>query len=784
MAKSQVEGITIEFEGNTIKFDESVDGIKKALNILKKEKTVLDKEFKKTKDIETLSKSLDNLKRQQELAERSAEMLAEKVSELANAGKTGTKEFTAFQSKWAQMRLQATTLGQKIDDLSEKLAKLREGEEPIQRLADKFEDLGNKAGNVGTNIRNIANTFEPISNNAQKVLKSSISNIIDFESSFANVKKTIDETDATSYEDLALAIRQVATEIPTTASEFAEIAAMAGQMGVSADEVVKFSKAMVDLGNSTNINALEASETIAQLYNVMGKGGDFSDIEAFSSAIVELGNNTATTEKDIVEMASNIGAASTRVGMTESEILGLAATLSSLGLDKGGASAISRVMTKIDMAVATNSSSLETWAETADMTVKDFSRLWEEDATKGLGKFIQGLANAKGEGENLNRLLDDLGIVELRQIDTVSRLTNANEQLAIYTEMSNNAFSESVALSEEANKRYETTESRIQVVKNKITEFSLVLGEELSPTIDKVVEIFDTLTERLKNLTDNERNIIINTMAFIAILSPLLMILANVIIRFSNLSTAIGGLLRNEKIVAFLGKITANGTSLFKVLGSLFKVIKSFINPLNAIIAIIAIAYATNDNFRDSINSLASTLWEMLAPVLAKAWELFKELWGIIENVWGIVVELIEVISDLFVVFKDSSAFDVVIMLFQFVLDIVYQVIEAIKLLIGWIKDMIGWVRSALDWLSNLFSKQDKAVNDMNDTINYRTGGKQAMIYSGGYGAMNSGGFASGGVTLNASFNVSSNNISRADVRSWASWLADDINNELGRRIK
>ena len=46
-----------------------------------------------------------------------------------------------------------------------------------------------------------------------------------------------------------------------------------------------------------------------------------------------------------------------------------------------------------------------------------------------------------------------------------------------------------------------------------------------------------------------------------------------------------------------------------------------------------------------------------------------------------------------------------------------------------------------------------------------------------------SGGFNSGGVTLNANFTVNSNNVTNADVRSWAMQMVDVINDELGRAI-
>lgn len=46
-----------------------------------------------------------------------------------------------------------------------------------------------------------------------------------------------------------------------------------------------------------------------------------------------------------------------------------------------------------------------------------------------------------------------------------------------------------------------------------------------------------------------------------------------------------------------------------------------------------------------------------------------------------------------------------------------------------------------------------------------------------------SGGYNSGGVTLNANFTVNSNNVTNADVRSWAMQMVDVINDELGRAI-
>ena len=201
----------------------------------------------------------------------------------------------------------------------------------------------------------VGEALKPLSDYAGKGLKTAANSAIDFESAFADVKKTVKTTED-EFTSIRAGLLDLSERVPTTASDLAKIAGLAGQMNVGADDIVWFTKKMVDFGNATNITAEEAVTDIAQIYNVIGKGGNFDTLDNLLSTIVELGNNTATTEKDIVQMFTNIAAGASRVGMTEAQMAALAATLSSLNLDKGGASAISKILTTIDKQVALRNS--------------------------------------------------------------------------------------------------------------------------------------------------------------------------------------------------------------------------------------------------------------------------------------------------------------------------------------------------------------------------------------------------------------------------------------------
>ena len=228
-----------------------------------------------------------------------------------------------------------------------------------------------------------------------------------------------------------------------------------------------FTETMVRLGDSTNIAAGDAATAIAQLYNVMGS--DINTVGQFGAALVALGNNAATSENDIMNMASRIASSGKQVGLTEQQVLALATSLASVGLEaEGGGSAISAVITEIDKSVALNSDSLKTWANVAGMSVKEFKQLWQNDAMTAIQAVTKGMGDAKAGGQNLNVILDNLGVTSLRQTDTMKRLSGASELMSNMVQISNEAWSENTALTNESVKRYQTTAARMQQLKNTV----------------------------------------------------------------------------------------------------------------------------------------------------------------------------------------------------------------------------------------------------------------------------------------------------------------------------
>lgn len=304
---------------------------------------------------------------------------------------------------------------------------------------------------------------------------------IGWESAWAGVRKTVDG----SPEELAALegqLRTLVRSLPATHQEIAAVAEAAGQLGVKRQDVASFTKTMIDLGETTNLSSDEAATSLAQLSNIMGIGA--GQASQLGSALVELGNNGASTERDIVSMGLRIAGAGRTVGLTAPQVLGMASALSSVGIEaEAGGTAISRVMLQIDKDVASGAGSLEGYARIAGTTADDFARKWKTAPAEAITAFVAGLGRMQAEGKNTTQALDDLGFSEVRVSDTLRRASLAGDLLTTSLQMGSKAFDENIALVDEANKRYETTEARLQVARNEINDAAIDIGGNLLPAL-------------------------------------------------------------------------------------------------------------------------------------------------------------------------------------------------------------------------------------------------------------------------------------------------------------
>ena len=325
---------------------------------------------------------------------------------------------------------------------------------------------------------------------------------IEYEQAFAGVKKTVDATEA-ELQELSQGIRDMAKEMPTSATEIAAVAEAAGQLGIQTGNILGFTETMVMLGDSTNMSADEAATSLARLANITGMPQ--SNFDRLGSTIVALGNNFATTEGEITAMGLRIAGAGSQVGMSEAQIMSFSAALSSVGIEaEAGGSSFSTLLSNMQLAVETGSESLQQFASVAGMSSSEFKKSFQSDAAGAIASFIKGLSESEKEGKSAIAVLDEMGITEIRMRDMLLRASGASDTFTEALEMGTEAWDENVALANEANQRYQTMGSRLAMLKNKANDLGITFYESVNTPMGEVVDAAGDALDNLSSAFESE----------------------------------------------------------------------------------------------------------------------------------------------------------------------------------------------------------------------------------------------------------------------------------------
>lgn len=239
----------------------------------------------------------------------------------------------------------------------------------------------------------------------------------------------------------------------------------------------------------------------------------------------ELSAKTGMTRRELELMSSNnskdFKALASSIGMTTSEMTGIMKA----------------------------SSNLENFGKIAGMSAQEFKKAFEEDAIGAIGKFVEGLGGAEAQGTSAIEMLDEMGIREVRLRDSLLRAGNASDLFKDAVSRSNKAFGENVALTDEANKRYETTESKLKMLKNEAVDAAIDLGGPFVDALRDGLEASKPLVKHLGNLAktfstlseDQQRNII-KWIGLVAAIGPVTRAFGPVITIVGKTKTSIGKL--------------------------------------------------------------------------------------------------------------------------------------------------------------------------------------------------------------------------------------------------
>ena len=445
------------------------------------------------KRLEMLRQQYDNIQREmEETGNESADMKNKLLAKQLQIDKTSaslekqTAKLNGMSSALEEAGINTDELAHSSEQLAGEIDALRKKEEAAAEKANTFGVRAETAFNavheaivaagVAAALKEIYEYFSDCSQAS-----------MDFESAITGVAKTTDLTDS-ELATMSDSIKALSTEIPATTEEIAAVAEAAGQLGIQKDALLDFTEIMTMLGTATNMTADEAATALARFANITGMATD--NYGRLGSVIVDLGNNFATTESEIVAMGTRLASAGKLAGLTEPEIMALAAAMSSVGIEaEAGGTAMTQTLNAIEKAVAKGGDDLAEFARIAGMSSEEFSSAWKTDAMSALTSFIGGLGKLDEQGESTVLVLEDLGLTGIRQSNMLKALGLAADQMTGAVNTANTAWQQNTALTNEANKRYATAQSRLTMMQNAYNNLKVAIGDAYTPALGKSYEM-------------------------------------------------------------------------------------------------------------------------------------------------------------------------------------------------------------------------------------------------------------------------------------------------------
>ena len=539
-------------KGKISTYQTGIQGLKKMIEQASKEQKNLTKKIEDTtkkyqdaeKKVEKLSdaykqakKQLEEVTKAQGEESQAAQEASEQLESAKKAYENAAKKADTYRNKLLQLESKHADLGQEIDGSKAKInefsteinqaqtkilglanemakaqSKLLTFGDAAQTVGQKWQDAGEKINRVGTGLTLGLTT--PIVAAGTYAVKSAM----DFESAWTGVTKTVDGTQQ-QLDELRQGIIDMSMELPSSTTEISAVAEAAGQLGIETPNILEFARTMIDLGNSTNLSAEEAATALARFANVTGMSQ--TEFGRLGAVIVDLGNNFATTEAEIVEMASRLSGAGTQIGMTEPQIMSFATALSSVGIEaEAGGTAFSTLMSKMQLAVEKGGESLDQFAEVAGMSADEFQKAFREDAADAIMAFIEGLSDCEEQGVSAIKVLSDMDITEVRMRDALLRAAGASDVFSEALDVGSQAWEDNIALTNEASKRYETTESKLAMAKNQLSDAARTIGEHLLPVVAGLAGDIAELAKAFSELSPETQKTIIKLAAMAAAIGP------------------------------------------------------------------------------------------------------------------------------------------------------------------------------------------------------------------------------------------------------------------------
>jgi uncharacterized membrane protein len=286
-------------------------------------------------------------------------------------------------------------------------------------------------------------------------------------------------------------------------------------------------------------------------------------------------------ESEIVEIGTSLAPLGNSIGLTEQQVLAFSTAIAaSGGKTEAASTAFQKTASSMKQAVISGGKELEKFAKITGQSADEFQQSFKKDASGAILDFLEGLGRIQKEGGSTASVLEDLGLADQRLQREFGKLTGNIDQARKAMGVSNDAFERNTALTEEAQKRYATFNSRVKILWNNLYDLGVQIGNALMPAVNSLIDGSKSLIGWFSDLSDNTKTWLAVTATIAAVIGPVIVAMGIFASSLSSIGTAmlflsstaipaVIGALESLYLVALLNPVVAAITAITAAVGLL-----------------------------------------------------------------------------------------------------------------------------------------------------------------------------------------------------------------------
>ena len=385
------------------------------------------------------------------------------------------------------------TMTEAISNARTQLAGINEEMAAQRGLLDSLSEWGNK----WLGVTEVVDNFVGMYSGLRSWMQQQVTAYAQLEEHMAGVVKY---TGMTREEVSGLNEELKRMDTRTSLEGLNDLAADAGRLGITArKDVMDFVEAanMINtaLGQDLGEGAVRNIGKLAELFGDSERMGLKQAMLATGSVINDLAQSSSANEGYIMDFTGRLAGMAKQAGMTQAEVMGLAAVLDQAMVNsEEGSTALSKIIQKLYREPAK-------LVQAVGMDVKQFSETMKRNANEGLLQFAQA-AERLGGLEQLAPVLGDLDLTGAGVTKTLSALANNLEKVKATQVQAMRAFAEGTSVVNEYNVANNTVQAQLEKAQNGFARLSAELGERLMPAMTGLVSTSGTLIKLALALLD------------------------------------------------------------------------------------------------------------------------------------------------------------------------------------------------------------------------------------------------------------------------------------------